>query len=32
MVYTGKFGGGRIMLNPMGVINDGMIELGFVKG
>lgn len=26
MVYNGKFGGGRIMLNPLGMMNDGYFE------
>ena len=26
-IYNGKFGGGRIMLNPLGMINDGYMEL-----
>jgi hypothetical protein len=26
-IYNGKFGGGRIMLNPIGLINDGYMEL-----
>ena len=26
-IYNGKFGGGRIMLNPFGLINDGYMEL-----
>ena len=26
-VYNGKFAGGRIMLNPIGLINDGYMEL-----
>ena len=30
-VYNGKFGGGRIMLNPLGLINDGYMELVFIK-
>ena len=32
MVNNGKFGGGRILLNPMGVMNDGHFELAFYKG
>ena len=31
LVYNGKSGGGRIMLNPLGMINDGYFELGFVS-
>ena len=30
-VYNGKFGGGRIMLNPIGLINDGYMELVFMN-
>ena len=29
MVYNGSCGGGRIMLNPLAVINDGKFELVF---
>jgi hypothetical protein len=31
-IYNGKFGGGRIMLNPLGLINDGLMELCFRTG
>lgn len=31
-IYNGKFGGGRIMLNPIGLINDGYMELNYMKG
>ena len=31
-IYNGKFGGGRIMLNPLGIINDGLMELTFMRG
>jgi hypothetical protein len=31
-VYNGKYGGGQVMLNPMGLINDGFMELSFSKG
>ena len=27
MIYNGKFGGGKIMLNPLGILNDGLMEL-----
>lgn len=30
-IYNGKFGGGRIMLNPIGLINDGYMELVYMK-
>ena len=30
-VYNSKFGGGRMYLNPLGIINDGYFELGFIK-
>ena len=30
-IYNGKFGGGRIMLNPIGLINDGYMELILLK-
>ena len=26
-IYNGKFGGGKINLNPLGVLNDGLMEL-----
>jgi hypothetical protein len=29
-IYNGKFGGGRIMLNPIGLINDGYMELVYM--
>ena len=29
MVYNGSCGGGRIMLNPLAVVNDGKFELVF---
>lgn len=29
LVYNGKFGGGRIMLSPPSVINDGKFEIYF---
>jgi hypothetical protein len=32
MVNNGKFGGGRILLNPLGIMNDGHFELAFYKG
>ena len=32
MVNNGKFGGGRILLNPMGIMNDGHFELAFYTG
>ena len=28
-IYNGKFGGGGMMQNPMGFINDGLFELVF---
>lgn len=31
MVYNSKFGGGRMLLNPPGQINDGYFELTFLK-
>lgn len=31
-IYNGKYGGGRIMLNPMGMINDGLMEFCFRRG
>ena len=30
-IYNGKYGGGGIMLNPLGLINDGLMELVFYK-
>ncbi len=32
MVNNGKFGGGRIILNPLGILNDGHFEMIFYKG
>jgi hypothetical protein len=29
MIYNGKTGGGRIILNPIGMINDGFMEMVF---
>ena len=26
-IYNGKFGGGKINLNPLGILNDGLMEL-----
>lgn len=26
-IYNGKFGGGKINLNPIGILNDGFMEL-----
>lgn len=31
-LYNGKYGGGGIMLNPFGMINDGFLELNFRTG
>ena len=31
-IYNGKFGGGRILLNPMGIINDGCMEVMYRPG
>ena len=31
-IYNGKFGGGRIILNPLGLINDGYMELVYRPG
>ena len=31
MVYSAKYGGGRIILNPHGLINDGLFELIYLK-
>ena len=31
LVYNGKFGGGRMMINPMASLNDGYFELNFLK-
>lgn len=30
-IYNGKFGGGKIMLNPIGLINDGYMDLVFMS-
>lgn len=32
MVNNGKYGGGRIILNPLGILNDGHFEMIFYKG
>ena len=32
MCLTGKHGGNDCLLNPIGVVNDGLIELLIVKG
>ena len=32
MINNGKYGGGRMLLNPMGVLNDGFFEVIFYKG
>ena len=29
MLFNGKFGGGKINLSPISLMNDGLIELGF---
>jgi len=29
LAYNGKFGGGGIFLNCLGMINDGYFEIGF---
>jgi diacylglycerol kinase family enzyme len=31
-IYNGKYGGGRIMLNPIGLINDGFMEFVYYEG
>ena len=31
-LYNGKFGGGGMLLNPLGYINDGYAELFFIPG
>eukprot|EP00356_Strombidium_inclinatum_P009288 CAMPEP_0170496922 /NCGR_PEP_ID=MMETSP0208-20121228/23126_1 /TAXON_ID=197538 /ORGANISM="Strombidium inclinatum, Strain S3" /LENGTH=341 /DNA_ID=CAMNT_0010773581 /DNA_START=328 /DNA_END=1350 /DNA_ORIENTATION=- len=31
MAYNGKVGGGNVILNPLGMINDGAFELMFAK-
>jgi hypothetical protein len=32
MVNNGKFGGGRMILNALGLINDGFFEFIFYHG
>ena len=32
LVFNGKFGGERIMINPMGILNDGLMELIYLDG
>ena len=31
LLYNGKFGGGRMLLNPMAIINDGHFEFYYLK-
>ena len=31
-IYNGKFGGGKINLNPLGILNDGLMELVYRTG
>ena len=31
LVYNGKYGGGRMILNPMAILNDGYFELGYYE-
>jgi diacylglycerol kinase family enzyme len=31
LVYNGKYGGGRMVLNPMAILNDGYFEMLFYK-
>lgn len=31
-LFNGKFGGGGMMLNPLALINDGLMELNFYDG
>ena len=31
LVYNGKYGGGRMILNPMAILNDGFFEMIFYK-
>jgi len=30
-VYNGKFGGGGLLLSPLGVINDGLLDICYVN-
>ena len=32
MINNGKYGGGRMLLDPMATINDGYFEMIFYKG
>lgn len=32
LIYNAKYGGGRMMLNPLAIINDGYFELLFYPG
>jgi len=32
MVYNGRYGGGRKLINPIGQINDGLMEFIFYEG
>ena len=31
LIYNGKYGGGRMLLNPLGILNDGYFEMLFWK-
>lgn len=31
LVYNGKYGGGRILLNPLAILNDGYFEMEFYQ-
>lgn len=31
-VWNGKYGGGDSMLNPLGIVNDGLFELIYYQG
>ena len=30
-IYNGKYGGGRMILNPLGLLNDGFIEIFYFE-
>ena len=30
-VYNGKYGGGGLLLAPNGILNDGLLDISFVK-
>lgn len=31
LIYNGKYGGGRMILNPLAILNDGFFEMTFYE-